>query len=401
MLIYFIIFVLISACVISFDIRGKERGKSQWERIAVVVLILLAGLRNHVGTDSITYEHLFYYETPLLSDFFTYLSWRELREPLWALLMSCCKTVFGNFVALQFVHAIILNVLLLRFYKKITDKVFTALLITFIVSWFGLNFEILRQSLCTAIFLNAVFLLNERKIGTYILLSLIMFGIHNFSIVIALLTLFAFYTKKEILYTGLIFLLALIMVFADETIMNLFFSQVEGFANENMQEKIDAYTNYSNYGYIKFNINGIIKLFLLSILFPLSVIIMNQRNINSNEREDIIKFNNNEILNLFIVLYIMFGVFTAKLNIMFRFQQYFLPFVIAATANAIYIKNKNNLLKMSFVVLFLIFIVDAAYTLYKPSGRIDNSPVPYDTRYFPYTSIFEEEDPLRESMWGW
>lgn len=400
MLIYLVVLFLIIACVFSFDIKGRKKGRLKWERIIVVVLILLAGLRNHVGTDTINYENTFVYNTPVLSDFFKYLSWDELREPLWALLMSFCKTVFGSFVALQFIHAFILNVLLLRFFKKNTDKVFTAFLITFLVSWFGLNFEILRQSLCTAIFLNAVLLLNERKFGPYVFLSLLMFGFHNFSIIISVLAPLVLYTRKEIFYPGLIILFVLIVVFVDETIMNLFFLQAEEFATDNMQEKINAYTNYSNYGYIKFNINGLIKLIVLSILFPLSIILLNGGKSDSNIHNERMRCNSHELLNLFIVMYIVFGVFTSKLNILFRFQQYYLPFVIVAATNVIYARYKKALLNLSFWLLFSVFIVDSVYTLYRPSGEAENSPVPYDTRYFPYTSVFEEKDPLRERMWN-
>lgn len=400
MIIYFIVLVLITACVLTFDIKGRKKGRSQWERIVVIVLILLAGLRNHVGTDSIGYENTFYYDTPLLGEFFKYFTWEDLREPLWSLLMSFCKTIFGSFIALQFVHAIAVNILLLRFYKKMTDKVFTALLITFLVSWFGLNFEILRQSLCMAIFLNALLLLNEKKVGPYVLLSILMFGLHNFSIIIAALAPLVLYTRKEVFYPVLITLFILVVVYVDETIMNLFFFQAEEYATDNMQEKINAYTNYSNYGYIQFSINGFIKLFVLSVFFPLSVLFLNKDKGNSNDFNRSAKCNKRELLNLFIIMYIVFGVFTSKLNIMFRFQQYFLPFVIAAASNVIYTKHKSTLLTLSFWFFFSVFIGEAVYTLYKPSNQIDYSPVPYDTRYFPYTSVFEERDPLRERMWG-
>ena len=257
MIIYLIVLFVIASCAYTFDYKGRRRGKLQWERIVVFVLILLAGLRNHVGTDSISYEYTFYHNTPYLGDFLNNPSWMDLREPVWALFMSACKTFFRTFVFLQIIHATLLNVLLYRFYKKTTDKVFTALLVTFLVSWFGLNFEILRQSLCMAIFLNAIFLLKEKRILLYILLSIIIFGIHNFSIVMAALAPLVLYTRKEVFYPILVVVLILVVFFVDETVINMFFLQAEDFTNENMQEKINAYTNYSRYGYVNLNANGL------------------------------------------------------------------------------------------------------------------------------------------------
>ena len=71
MFIYLFVFLLILYCVYTFDVKGKRNNKGVWEKVIVVVLIMLAGLRNHVGSDSIAYEYTFNYSTPLLYDFFS------------------------------------------------------------------------------------------------------------------------------------------------------------------------------------------------------------------------------------------------------------------------------------------------------------------------------------------
>ena len=390
-------------CVFYFDIKGRQKSRLYWERLLVLVLILLAGLRNHVGADSISYENEFYYDTPSLTELFKSSSWLEMKEPIWKFLMSFCKTIFGSFVSLQFIHAILVNALLYRFYKKITDKVFTALLITFLTSWIGLNFEILRQSLCMAILLNAIFLLRDLKILSYIFLAIIMFGIHNFSIVMSVIPPLVLFANKKWLFPFLILTSLYILLFVDETSLNLLFLETERFANDNMQDKIDAYLSKDTYGYVNYNINGVIRIFVLSVFFPLSIVSLNKKIINvDNSNNNICDIKsgilNENILNTFILLYIIIGLLASKLVIFFRFQQYFLPFVIAAASTIIFKKRKNKIVSMCFYILFSLYMIDSIITLYNPSSLV-SSPVPYDTRYFPYKSVFQEEDRLRKSMW--
>lgn len=405
MFIYFFVFLLILICVYTFDIKGKQINRGFWEIVIVVVLILLAGLRNHVGSDSIAYEYTFNHSTPLLHDFLSIRDLNSIREPLWALLMSLCKTVFGSFVFFQFVHAIILNTLLFRFYKKLTDKTFTALLITFLVSWIGLNFEILRQSLCIAIYLNAILLLKDNKITSYILLSILMFGIHNFSVVLSIISPIILFVNKKWLYPTLLLAALFVIFFVDVTFLNMMFLETEDFRNSFMQRQIDAYTNHDIYGYVNLNMNGIIRLTVLYVLFPLSLFRLNKDNYLSSVKKQKITLNIyiiqiEEFLNSFILLYMVFGLLSSKMVIFFRFQQYILPFVVVSSVIVFYKKQKKSLQTACFFfyLLFMIFTIDAVVTLYNPSSS--NSLESYDTRYFPYTSVFQEPDPLREKMWG-
>lgn len=403
MLIYLIVIFLLLSCVLHFDIRGRKQRRMFWESLIVVVLILLAGLRNHVGADSISYEYDFYYDTPILTDLFKSTSWLGMREPLWLFLMSFCKTIFGSFISLQFVHAILVNVLLYRFFKKMTDKVFTALLITFLTLWIGFNFEILRQSLCIAIFLNALLLLRDLKIARYVFFSIVMFGIQNFSIVMAVAAPLVMFANKKWLFPFLVLVSIYVFFFVDETLLNLFFLETERFANDNMQDKIDAYLNKDTYGYASYNINGIIKLFVLSVFFPLSIVFLNKNMVkidkcSINDREIRLGIQPEDFLNAFVSFYIVIGLLTSKLIIFFRFQQYVLPFVVAAASIVLFKKRRNKIVSICFYVLFSLFMIDSIITLYKPSSLV-SSPVSYDTRYFPYRSVFQEEDKLRKSMW--
>lgn len=401
MIVYLLVIALISCCVFSFDINERKNNRSFWEKVVVLVLILMAGLRNHVGSDSFNYEDTFYHSILPLKDYFSDVSWEDLREPIWLLLMSTCKSICGSFVFFQIVHAVILNVLLYRFYKKVTNKVFTVFLITFLVSWIGLNFEILRQSLCMAIFLNAVLLLRERKILAYVILSILMFGIHSFSIVIAIITPLALFIKKKYIYPILLIAAFFVFFFVDETLLNLLFLQTEGVANDDMQVRMNSYLTWGNYGYENININGIIRLLTLNVFFPLSIVLLNKEdkaNKPNEFRSD--KFMSLKVMqNSFVLLYMVIGLLASKLLIFFRFQQYFLPFIIISSVGIFYSKKRKGLLTVIFYLLFTIFVTDAVINLYKPSPGV-NSPVPYDTRYFPYTSVFQEEDQLRKRMWG-
>ena len=92
-------------------------GKSNNKRLAnrfywfeCIVLILLAGLRNNVGGDTIGYM-AYWGSLPTFTELknFNFLIFGRY-QPLWYYLNATAKYIYDDFTTFQIIHAIILNI---------------------------------------------------------------------------------------------------------------------------------------------------------------------------------------------------------------------------------------------------------------------------------------------------
>ena len=133
MLIYIVILLILIYLSYWNDYKGHTAKFDSQYRWTMIMLILLAGLRNHVGSDSIGYEHnfedihLLFRNVKSVKDIFT------ISQPFWNLSLYLVKITTDSFVVFQFFHAIVLNVLVFRFVKKVTPYCFTAITFFFII----------------------------------------------------------------------------------------------------------------------------------------------------------------------------------------------------------------------------------------------------------------------------
>ena len=101
------------------------------------------------GGDTVRYMRYFE-EYPSLFEvnIFSY----ALFDPLWLLLNSAIKIIWDDFFFFQFVHAILLNILLFYLIKKYSGYKFTVVFFYFSYLYLYYNMEILREVLAIAIF---------------------------------------------------------------------------------------------------------------------------------------------------------------------------------------------------------------------------------------------------------
>lgn len=66
-MIYFVVFILLLIPVVKYDWMVKSGGEKGWYYFNLVVLILFAGLRYRVGSDTLMYMSMFY-EWPKLDE---------------------------------------------------------------------------------------------------------------------------------------------------------------------------------------------------------------------------------------------------------------------------------------------------------------------------------------------
>lgn len=382
MFIYFAILSLLIYLIYRYDIKNYPKGKDAWINAFMVILILLAGLRYHIGVDTVHYESQFY-DIPELQDILRDANlW---SQPLWELLMSLVKTLTGSFVIFQFVHAIIFNTLLFRFLKRTTDKIFTALLFILCICWWHMSFEVLREALCVVIYLNALFYLKERNFSAYLLLGVIMLGIHHFSFVIMLITPIITILKPK--YALPIVLIFAFFIYNNLSLINYIGVTSLAFADEGIAEHMQYYIESDVYGDNHQNFWGLLRILLMSILLPAITIIYSQRN------------DNMIFLNRILLLVPIVGILQTKMLIFFRLNSYLDILLIVCFVNVLYHSlTIKPIIKTSLYILVSLQLYFGCSTFYRPYHIEYRPNINYNCAHIPYKTIFQEPDPIRENL---
>ena len=383
---YISIFLLFLFLSYYYDIKGNKAGYNTWVKFCCVILILLAGLRNHVGGDTFNYIYHFDQWPNLQELFSTKLSLSEVSQPLWFLINCILKTIYPDFVVVQIFHAIVVNFLIFRFIKKTTDKVFIATLFVYCIVWWNFNFEIMRESLCVVIYLNSLLELKRKKVSRFILFSIPCLLIHYFSFVIIVFTLLVYYlnNRTTILLIGVIILV--LLVFRD--IFSNIALEIAFMTAEDLSERLEDYIYGDVYGTTSLNLFGVF-LKLLLLLQPILVIYSYYTDKKTNSLD-----------SKLLMLYILFFIITAVFPIFSRFLNYLMVLLIIASINYL-IQNKRKR-TLPYYVVYLLFIYNMMAGInefYTPSPSYSGNNK-YDCRYIPYKNVFEMPDATRESLYG-
>ncbi len=393
MLPYIIITLFLFILTYYYDIRHNKYYRKEWEVIAIIVLILFSGLRYHIGIDSVKCEYDFNNYTLLLKDIFKSYEFRNSSQPLWLLLMSAVKTIFGSFVAFQFIHAITFNGLLLRFLRRATDKVFTCLLLFFLTRWWNYNFEVLREAISVVLFLNALLLLKDGKYIMYGVVAIIGSLFHTFAIFMFILVPIVTFVEQKYIYPILaLFIVATIVltnVLGPQTI-TLFLSSFTEELSDDAIKQIEAYTYnvYNIHGFVTVNINEMIEIMILHIILPILVLVGYKK----DEKP--------KVFTLIIILYIVFSIIRTRLVIVFRFNNYCFIVLLVGIVSALYDNGfRNRQLKLIYNGLVVLFVMVMLVRFYQPDSNFEHrSYINHDVRYIPYKTIFQKPDPTREAI---
>lgn len=367
-MIYLIVFILFLNGIIIFDRNKKEGNRYYWS--LCVLLILLWGLRYHVGGDSLRYENHFS-DYPLLSELynfdFTYASY----QPFWYIYNSFLKTICDSFIFFQIVHSIIINVGFFVFFKKNSSKKFLLATLYYILWSPYYNAEILRESYSVLIFLLSYKYLLQKKYIKYYLLSLFALLWHVSAlflfIVPILYNIFNKIDNKKAI--GLIFILSL----SAFVILNYIFSQsvlsilLQGGIIDRLESTLDSGS---------LNINGVIfKLFVLSPAFLLLY--------RFTSRKEQMK-RNTILLYIFVELIGISFIPIQRLSNYFVF--FYLLFIVDAYAETLG-KKYHGLYK--FTILFVILLRMNYYSL-----ELEQGFHKYDL-YLPYHSVFDPKEEIQ------
>ena len=245
-MIYLAIFVYLLYLSINYDILEKRGCKETHYRIAITLLILLAGLRWRVGSDTVVYASDFY----LSHDLF-HLEWNDFqslsRMPFWVLLNATCKTIWNDFLLVQFTVALFTISVFGYFIKNICPTLrFCLLFFFFIGEYTSLCMELLREAVAVSFVLLAIISFNRSRIGRCLLYAVLAVCSHFYAIVAIALFVLIYYLFPKNIWIQLIiysFVFIITVVFSD-----VFFRMaISGISVFDSINAIDFYQHMNGY----------------------------------------------------------------------------------------------------------------------------------------------------------
>lgn len=309
-MIYLAILVLLMFLSFHYDVCGKKKNKEGWYLIVLWIFILFAGLRWRVGYDAIHYLHNFYHEYPSLSDF-SFEEYYIGKDPFYVLLNSFVISIGGRFYMVQLIHAAFVNVLILNYFKRHSQYIFTCCVFYFLLSYISFSMEIMRASFSIVISLYAFdYFLDKKWVKGYALL-LIALMFHAQTLALFLLPAFLFLRLNR---KGLLMLIGayLLGIFLQNLLADYVFL-FEG--SGKLEDKLTTYTSeYSELGKNTYNINYFIVKIFPKIFYPLFTLWYIKR---------YSKYVNLMRLEPIVMLGVIFALIQINYLIAYRYVEYF------------------------------------------------------------------------------
>ncbi|MBR5483594.1 MAG: EpsG family protein [Alistipes sp.] len=354
--------------------------KSRFFYFLCGLISLVSGLRYHIGSDTANYMNYFI-EVPTISNILTSVDFDDLSQPLWFLLNSICKTVVDDFILVQLVHSFAVNLLVGRFIYKTCSKPFLALLAYLCCAWANFNFEIMRESLCIAIYLNLLYdcYIKNNNIRRFLLYSIPLMFIHHFAFIPLLLTFILYYIKyNRLLYFGLLLSIVLYLTLSEDMVIQFILLFGGVLDSETMSIATD-YIESDKYGMMNASLIGIAFAFLTKILYSFVV--------SKDKRID-------PLIAKLLLMYGLIAILRLKLFIITRFLNYWQIILIVYSINY-YILHKKQILAL-YVKLCFVYNIYLGIDSFLTPLDFDNSK--YDCRYVPYSSYLDKTtNPIRET----
>ena len=326
-------------------------------------LIIIAGLRYRVGTDTIRYHEMFDND----------IHWHlKLYQPVWNILNQLIDLTIGEFWGIQIICSIIFFLGLNKQFQQYPNSIFIATLLYFFPHFFTKNFELLRESLALGVFFLYGFKnLEKKKWINYYIISFICILIHLGSVYLFLLPILLKIKFEKINLFLLCNSLFMIFYFIDIRSDLLSLLQLV----EALETKSNAYlVNQSN----SYNINYVLKsLFEIN----LSLIFFNYIKFFLKPKQFILRFIAipSVLISLGSITFIFPRLINYHLGII-------IPLVGALFLNIIYFKIKKPFKLTILFSLILLFNISNYYSIF--FSKKDDFYTYY--KYYPYYSIFNK-----------
>lgn len=400
-MIYLIILILLLFLSYRYDYCRKEDGRTLWIIVVWVILILIAGLRYRIGTDSVRYEAYFSREYVPLYD----LTLRDFQHtryaPLYIILNSTLRMFTDDFTVFQFVHAIIVSSAIVLFFARNTQNVFFALMVFSFFLYFTFLTEVLRESLAVSVFLLAWPFFRENQWLRWYSMSVVAILFHTSAVIMLVLPVICIPGIRNALVFGkrTIIVFVIVCLFA-VAIQIMFFKYIQLLAiSENLSERAEVYSK-SQYGKNSLNPMGMLGQSIRYIAYPLIALYFMNKNRTINEAEadsSIFKIEALTLLSVFVC------VFSMLIPIMSRFLNYFFPFAILILSDFAYshIHLFSKEIRFKFIYWWIFFLpmfvmqFQIGYMSSANSGKTLKAYMPY----YPYSSRIEMSRDADREKW--
>lgn len=251
-MIYLFIFIYLLFLSIHYDILENKKYKWTHFKIVITLLILVAGLRWRVGSDTVLYAQEFYQ----CHDLF-HLEWADFetvgRMPLWVLLNAACKTVWNDFLLVQFVVAAFSIGVTGYFIKKVCPSLSFFVLLCYCLGahYTLMHIELLRESVAVCFYLLGILAVNEKKNKQALLFCLLAVMFHVFAIVSIVIFVICYYLlpQNAILRLFFCFMLLLLTLLNNDFVVSLVENSVGLYSvNEELSSIVLVYATSDRLG---------------------------------------------------------------------------------------------------------------------------------------------------------
>ena len=356
--------------IIGVFFEGKKEysiPKMVWMFLEFAILLLVIGLRDHIGSDSIGYEFDYRY-VPSLYDLNSYFFEQSRYQPGFVFFESFCKQIGDEFYILQVVHFLIFNMIIFFFIKRHTNYCFAALLSYVCISMLYFNTEILRESLSVALGLLVLFYYEKKNYFFALLLFFLAWNFHISSIVILLYPI----VNRVKTSNRSIMIMAILLFFIPFS-----FNYIPNIDNALLYfggDKVDMTDAYSIHD-IQNNLFYYAFRYIYAVCIPSFLLIF----INNHSS---IKFKYTGFIWA-MSFFLMIGVFSVAFS---RMSNYFIPFywlLVAEVIGFLYTKYRKGLVIIISSILMLYFYEYFNMMSVDPQ----NAPHYFYERYIPYNNV--------------
>lgn len=366
-MIYILIVLYTLLLVYHYDIKAATNGKEFNFRFLLFISIAVVGVSYRLGLDTVGYMEYFERVDPNI--LYTFNNLFDLRyEPIPELLFSFCKGLLDDFVVVQIVIGVFVNITVFWFLRKHSPMPFFSIFLYFIFQYWNLNFEIKRESVAICIFLIAIDKLLKEELNKKDFL-----WYYGICFIASFAHRFAFIAFIYPLFLRLKFSKAYIVIFSTATIVLLIYSSfivnvmtpINAFLSLYSGEAIQHYLESDRFGSGGVSILGMFN----KIIIPL-FIIYNIKNIR-----------NPKIYSL-TLLYFIVSLFQTQVFIFYRLTNYLCIFLFIVYAYCV-----KDIVdgKLRSTLVNILFTVSLLFHIYLLTGKEQH------IRYSPYSSIFDKE----------
>lgn len=399
-MIYIFIFIYLFCLSIHFDISEHTKNKELHWRIALILLILVAGLRWRVGSDTVVYVWEFYNDYPdlfhLKASSFSSIG----RMPLWVLMNSLCKTLWNDFLLLQFIIAFISISINGYFIKKTCNSLrFFVLLCYFIGVYTNMHMEMLRESLAMSMFLLAILAFNNNNRTQTILYAVLALMFHIYAIVPIFLFISFYFFMPSKRWVQFIFLTSVFCI--SVAFPGYLTSTIESYAflldnfDTSLSSSVVYYATNDRYGQTA-------KSFFqyISIILQCSTYIFMYLKFRKNYSTHILL--KSKIFEVGILIFLTLLLCKFSFSILYRFESsyfYFFGCYLAVAFTKLLlqriVKSQRLVAYLVLIAVPVLFAFNTYYAVIPNFGSIRRY-----VRYYPYSSIFDKTlDSKREVIY--